>query len=213
MDSSDLEEDIEQYIENVLNEEEQELQKGSEQENLGKLVEEPVFEEEAESVPQQEKLRPGERRQKGRRRIVAGIAIALIALIGIGAGYLYLKREKIAVSPSQEREPGQTVSISMPEEEVLVLEPFVIPTDGNKDFTYLFLSISIKLPNKEVRREVTEKGGSLRGIVYDTLAREIANTRKVPPLESLKEFIIRGVNGALSSGKISDVFISEFLAV
>ena len=266
MDSSDLEEDIEQYIEKVLNEEEQEPQPGSEQEDLGDFVEEQISEEKAEEpektdepeeqesqrgseqespeelveeriseekpeepeesekpdvareektepVPQEETLRPRERRQKGGRRIVASVAIGVIALIGIGAGYLYLKQEKTAVPPNQGRGPGQTVSVSIPHEEVLVLEPFVIPAEGNKNFTYVFLSISMKLPNKEIKREVTEKKRPLRGIIYDTLAREIANTKEVPPLETLKEFIIRGVNGALSSGKISEVFISKFLAV
>ena len=257
MDSSDLEEDIEQYIEKVLNEEEQEPQPGSEQEDLGDFVEEQISEEKAEEpektdepeeqesqrsseqeslgeleeerlfegkpdvareektepVPQEETLRPRERRQKGGRRIVASVAIGVIALIGIGAGYFYLKQEKTAVPPNQGRGPGQTVSVSIPHEEVLVLEPFVIPAEGNKNFTYVFLSISMKLPNKEIKREVTEKKRPLRGIIYDTLAREIANTKEVPPLETLKEFIIRGVNGALSSGKISEVFISKFLAV
>ena len=257
MDSSDLEEDIEQYIEKVLNEEEQEPQPGSEQEDLGGFVEEQISEEKAEEpektdepeeqesqrsseqeslgeleeerlfegkpdvareektepVPQEETLRPRERRQKGGRRIVASVAIGVIALIGIGAGYLYLKQEKTAVPPNQGRGPGQTVSVSIPHEEVLVLEPFVIPAEGNKNFTYVFLSISMKLPNKEIKREVTEKKRPLRGIIYDTLAREIATAKEVPPLETLKEFIIRGVNGALSSGKISEVFISKFLAV
>ncbi|HUT71834.1 MAG TPA: hypothetical protein VMW89_14265 [Desulfatiglandales bacterium] len=257
MDSSDLEEDIEQYIDKVLNEEEQESQRGSDQESLGDFEEEQIFEEKAEepeesekpgeqgpelgsdqespgelveeqiseeepdvageeeteSIPQEKNLRPRERRQKGGRRIVASVAIGLIVLIGIAAGYLYLKQEKIAVSPNQGRGPGQSASVSISHEEVLVLEPFVIPAEGNKNFTYVFLSISMKLPNKEVKREVTEKERSLRGIIYDTLAREIADTKEVPPLETLKEFIIRGVNGALSSGKISEVFISKFLAV
>ena len=48
MDSSDLEEDIEQYIEKVLNEEEQEPQAGSEPDDLGGFVEEQISEEKAE---------------------------------------------------------------------------------------------------------------------------------------------------------------------
>ena len=144
---------------------------------------------------------------------MASVAIVLIALMGIGAGYLYLKQEWIAGSHNQGTGPGQSVSIAIPREEILTLDSFVIPAEGNKDFTYVFLSISVKLPNKEVKREVAEKQGSLRGIIYDTLVREIANTRDVPPPESLKELIIRGVNGALSTGRISEVFISKFLAL
>jgi flagellar basal body-associated protein FliL len=201
--------------------EKEKLQRGSEQESLGEFKEEHLIEEEpdvageeeTESVRREENLRSGERRQKGGRRIVAGFAIGIIVLTGIGVGYLYLKQEKIAVSPSQGRGLGQAVSVSIPHEEVLVLEPFVIPAEGNKNFTYVFLSISMKLPNKEVKREVIEKKRPLRGIIYDTLAREIANAKEVPRLETLKGYVIRGVNGALSNGKISEVFISKFLAV
>ena len=223
-------EDLEDFIEEEVSEEGadelkqtegQELQRGSQKEDLEDLIEEHLFkeesdvteEEETESVSREENLRPRERRQKGGRRRVASFMIGLIALIGIGTGYLYLKQEKIAVSPIQGKGPDQTVSVSTPHDEVLVLEPFVIPAEGNKNFTYVFLSISIKLPNKEVKRELTEMKRPLRGIIYDTLAREIANTKEVPPLETLKEYIIAGVNGALSNGKISEVFISKFLAV
>jgi flagellar basal body-associated protein FliL len=188
-------------------------QRSSQQEKIEDFIEEHLFEEETESGPRAEALLPGERRQKGRRRIGAIFVIGLIALMGIGAGYLYLKQEKITVSATQGSGSDQTVSVSTPHDEVLVLEPFVIPAEGNKNFTYVFLSISIKLPNKEVKREVTEKKRPLRGIIYDTLAREIANTKEVPPLETLKQHIIGGVNGALSNGKISEVFISKFLAV
>jgi flagellar basal body-associated protein FliL len=206
----------------VLDEpEEQELPSSSDQEALGELKEDHPFEEGAEQAREEEteadtqeiKLRSRKKREKGRRRVVASVAIVLIALMGIGAGYLYLKQEWIAGSHNQGTGPGQSVSIAIPREEILTLDSFVIPAEGNKDFTYVFLSISVKLPNKEVKREVAEKESSLRGIIYDTLVREIANTRDVPPPESLKEFIIRGVNGALSTGRISEVFISKFLAL
>jgi flagellar basal body-associated protein FliL len=200
---------------------EQEPQPDSDQEHLGELKEDYPFEKgpeqagegETEADTQEINLRSRKKRKKGGRRVVASVAIPLIALIGIGAGYLYLNQERIAGSPNQGTGPGQSVSIAIPREEILTLDSFVIPAEGNKDFTYVFLSISVKLPNKEVKREVAEKESSLRGIIYDTLVREIAKTRDVPPPESLKEFIIRGVNGALSTGRISEVFISKFLAL
>jgi flagellar basal body-associated protein FliL len=199
--------------------EEQESQPGSDEERLGESKEdyeegpEQAEEGETEVDTQEINLQHKKEREKGRRRMVASVAIVLIALIGIGAGYLYLKREGIAVSPNQGTGVVQSVSIAIPREEILALDSFVIPAEGNKDFTYVFLSISMKLPNKEVKREVAEKERSLRGIIYDTLVREIANTEDVPTPESLKEFIIRGVNDALSTGRISEVFISKFLAL
>jgi len=199
----------------------QESQPGSDQEHLGELEEEYPFEEGPEQTGDEEtktdtqEISLGSRKkgEKGRRRVVASAAIVLIAFIGIGAGYLYLKQERIAGSASQGTRLGQSVSIAIPHEEILTLDSFVIPAEGNKDFTYVFLSISVKVPNNEVKREVAAKESSLRGIIYDTLLQEIADTKDVPPPESLKEFIIRGVNGALSTGRITEVFISKFLAL
>jgi len=183
-----------------------------EDDQLLKEGQEQAEEEDTEEDTQEINLRLGKKREKRGKRVVAGVAIVLIALLGIGAGYLHVKRERIAGSPNQGTK-SQSVSIAIPQEEILTLDSFVIPAEENMDVTYVFLSISIELPNKEVKWEVTEKERSLRGIIYDTLVREIANRKEIPPLERFKEIIARGVNGALSTGRVNQVFIGKFLAL
>jgi flagellar basal body-associated protein FliL len=240
MNSSDPEEDMERFIDKALEEEGRDQGPGSglghleefseeyfledkaqessvldEPQNQGSHPgsdEERAEEEDTEEDTQEINLRLGKKREKRGKRVVAGVAIVLIALLGIGAGYLHVKRERIAGSPNQGTK-SQSVSIAIPQEEILTLDSFVIPAEENMDVTYVFLSISIELPNKEVKWEVTEKERSLRGIIYDTLVREIANRKEIPPLERFKEIIARGVNGALSTGRVNQVFIGKFLAL
>jgi flagellar basal body-associated protein FliL len=69
------------------------------------------------------------------------------------------------------------------------------------------------VPNEELKREMMEKKDQLRGIIYDILREEIYKAKEIPSLKKLKEFIIRGVNIALSTGKVNEVYITKFLAV
>jgi flagellar basal body-associated protein FliL len=69
------------------------------------------------------------------------------------------------------------------------------------------------LPNRELRGELIEKKEQVRGIIYDTLREEINNRREIPSIEEIKGVIIRRVNSAISTGKINDIYITQFLAV
>ena len=86
-------------------------------------------------------------------------------------------------------------------------------SEENREFTYISLSISFKLPNKGLKGEMIEKKEQIRGIIYDVLREEIKKAKEIPPLEKIKAFIIKRVNSAISTGKIDDVYITQFLAV
>ncbi|GAG19995.1 unnamed protein product, partial [marine sediment metagenome] len=98
-------------------------------------------------------------------------------------------------------------------DQLLIFHSFVIPLKENREFTYISLSISFSVPNIELKREMIEKKGRLRGIIYDMLREEMNKVKEIPPLEKLKESITRGVNAALSAGKVNKVYITNFLAV
>ena len=53
----------------------------------------------------------------------------------------------------------------------------------------------------------------IKGIIYDLLKVEINKIKEVPSIEELKEFIIKGVNKVLSAGKVTEVYVTQFLAV
>ncbi|MBW1715906.1 MAG: hypothetical protein JRJ77_08795 [Deltaproteobacteria bacterium] len=199
--------------------EEEETEEGSEQGRSEGLEEEQFSGDELdESDDAETKPIPGkknayhpDRRGSSKKGLWVVSAIGLCVLIGIG--YLYLKEEK---SKGLSRQHSETVPISMvsiPGEQLLPFDSFIIPIPENREFTYVSLSISFKLPNKEIRRQMTERKKELRGIIYDILTREMSNRNEVPPLESLKKLIIGGVNSALSTGEVHEVYVTKFLAV
>ena len=92
-------------------------------------------------------------------------------------------------------------------------DSFIIPFEEQGRFTYISLSISFELPNKELMDEMTKKKALIRGIVYNLLSKNISILKNVSSLEKLKELITNSVNGVLSSGKVDEPIITDFSTV
>jgi len=167
--------------------------------------------EESESIPEEEDSKSTGGKYREKKRLLLCIAIGLCLLIGIG--YLYLRFKKSNMPFNLKEETPQSNRLAIPEDQLLIFPSFVIPFKENKRFTYISLSISFNVPNKELKREMIEKKGQLRGIIYDMLREEIHKAEEIPSLEKLKKCIIRGLNMTLSAGNVKEVYITKFLAV
>jgi len=92
-------------------------------------------------------------------------------------------------------------------------EPFIIPFKKHGKFTYISLSISFELPNKELMDEMIEKNNWIRGIIYNILSNNIYVLENVSSLTKLKKFIINSVNQVLTAGKVNKAIITDFSTV
>ena len=97
--------------------------------------------------------------------------------------------------------------------ESIKFEPFIIPFREHSQFTYISLSISFELPNKELMDEMIEKNNWIRGIIYNILSDNIYVLENVSSLMKLKKSIISGVNKVLTAGKVDKAFITDFSTV
>lgn len=190
---------------------EQEYSEGPEEEEFSANKLDESDDTETKPIPEEKNAHQPDRRGSSKKGLWVVSTIGLCVLIGIG--YLHLKEEKFKGLPKQNSEPVPLARISGPEERVLLFDSFIIPIPENREFTYISLSISFKLPNKEIKRQMTDKKKEFRGIIYDILTEEISKRKEVPPLESLKKLIIGGVNSALSTGEVHKVYVTKFLAV
>jgi len=165
--------------------------------------------EEGESVSVEGNSKGIWAKYRGKKRLLLSIALGLCLLIGIG--YFYLKGKAFDIP--KEEETTQLHRLKIPKDQLLLFHSFVIPLKEKKGLTYISLSISFNVPNKELRREIIAKKEQLRGIMYDILREEINKTEEIPPLEKIKGFLTRRVNMALSGGKVNEIYITKFLAV
>ena len=173
----------------------------------GNELDEPKGEE---SIPVREKepQKTAGKKYRWGKKLSLFTALGLCLLTGIG--YLYLKGGK---PTCQETEAPQINRATNPEDQLLILHSFVVPFEENSRFTYISLSISFDLPNKELRREISEKKYQFRNIIFQTLREEINRKKEVPSLERLKEVIVEKINMALAAGRIKELYITQFLAV
>ncbi|MBW1856848.1 MAG: hypothetical protein JRI42_01015, partial [Deltaproteobacteria bacterium] len=98
---------------------------------------------------------------RGKKGFSLFIALGLCLLIGLG--YLYLKEKAFDIP--QEEETTQLHRLKIPKDQLLLFHPFVIPLKEKNGFTYISLSISFNVPNKELRREIVAKKEQLRVIM------------------------------------------------
>ena len=133
------------------------------------------------------------------------IAAAAVLCLLTGAGYLSLQNKK-------EKAP-ETIKLPVMDGRSLVFDSFVIPFRDHDKFAYLSLDISFRLMDRELAEEMTAKRDLLRGIIYDLLQEKVNKTGKLPPLDKLKKYIVEGVNNALSTGKVKEAYVVDFLAV
>ena len=140
---------------------------------------------------------------KRKRKLFIASAIGLCLLTG--AGYLSLQ--------NKEEKAPEAIKLPVMSGRSLVFDSFVITFREHDKFAYLSLDISFRLMDRALAEEMTAKRDLLRGIIYDILREEVNKTGKLPLLDELKEHIIEGVNKALSSGKVKEAYIVDFLAV
>lgn len=94
---------------------------------------------------------------------------------------------------------------------------FVIPVKEHNNFSYISLSIGFKMPNKELEIEMIRKRDQIRGLIYDILIEEVNQSEALPmpmaTFDNIKEFIIQRTNEVVTSGKINEAYLKDFLAV
>jgi flagellar basal body-associated protein FliL len=96
---------------------------------------------------------------------------------------------------------------------LLSFQSFIIPFEERGKFTYITLSISFELPNKELMDEMIEKNTRIRGIIYSILDKNINILKNISSLEKLKELIAHHVNSVLTAGKVHEPIITDFSTV
>ncbi len=177
--------------------------------DFGDELDEPISGDELESeieyaeIPKEKDVKDREKKYKGKNKLF--IAAALMLCLLTGAGYFSLQNKK-------EKAP-EAIKLPVMAGHALVFDSFVIPFRDHDKFTYLSLDISFRLMDEELAEEMTAKKELFRGIIYDLLREEVNKTSKLPPLDKLKKYIVEGVNNALSTGKVKEIYIIDFLAV
>jgi len=139
--------------------------------------------------------------------------IALILCGSMGFAYFLLTHGYRAQQPEEKEIVHRQLTLPVSRQKRIDFHSLVIPFDKSENFTYLSFRISFYVPNKKVRDEIERKQSQLVGMIYDMVTREVNRDGEIPPLEILKERIVRKINSLLTAGGVKEAYITKFLAV
>ena len=150
---------------------------------------------------------------KNLKKLIAGLALALcLSLVVYGLKQWHM-------DSGGDRQKGTSMldssaSITRDSAEILDFAGFVVLLAENEDQAYLSLSISVKLSNSTVYREIEKKKTFIRGVIYGVLDKAAkTGSAQIMSKEQLKQNIIDAVNRLLVTGIVDDVYFTKFLVV
>jgi flagellar basal body-associated protein FliL len=147
------------------------------------------------------------------KKVIAGLVLVLficLVVCGVKRWHMHAKGDhKRATSTLVYRAP-----ITRASADILDLAGFVVLLAENEDRAYLSLSISVKLSNSHVHKEMEQKKTFFRGVVYRVLDKAAkAGSPRMISKEQLKRDIISALNGLLVTGAVDDIYFSKYLVV
>lgn len=147
------------------------------------------------------------------KKLIAGIALALcisLVVYGLKQWYMDSDGDLQRVTSTQ----NYSASIKRDTSDIMDFAGFVVLLAENEDQAYLSLSISVKLSNSNVYREIEKKKTFIRGVIYGVLDKAAkTGSTQIMSKEQLKQDIIDAVNRLLVTGIVDDVYFTKFLVV
>jgi flagellar FliL protein len=150
-------------------------------------------------------------KRSGKLRLIIIIVVALMVLGGGGfTAYYFL----VAPPPPSPEEPAG------PEDEankleilpVFTLKPFVVNLADVKSRRYLKASLKLELSSPDLQEELEKRRPQIRDAILTLLSSKTA--AEVNSMEGkflLREEIVKRVNTFLVTGKVTKVFLEEFV--
>jgi flagellar basal body-associated protein FliL len=150
--------------------------------------------------------------QTFRKRLGMGKVFLLVLILVLGAatawvGTSFVKKAK----PSKPPAPASQVKAGR--KPMVNFDPFLVPLGPKSRYTLISLSFALELPNGKIKEETEKRMNEVRGMIYDTLKEDFINAQEIPSVQQVKDGISRAVRKALAGQQVTDVYISQFLAL
>lgn len=146
-------------------------------------------------------------KQKGRPKLLIAVMMALLLIVFAGGGYHYFSAKK--------QQPAVKAAVAAPElQHNLDLGGMVVNLSGSTS-RYLRLSpvIVIQYENKKkIEKELEEKKYQIKDVLLILLrSKTMEEISTAQGVEHLKRQMADVVNGILESGRVGEVYFTEFL--
>ena len=143
--------------------------------------------------------------------LVAGVAISGgLAILTVG-GYIAPKIEEDKLN-QRVKESKMSESTYLDNLTFFQIDPMIVNPAGSNGERYLKATISLEMTDPEVRAEVEKRVPQIKNQINNVLSsKSIKQVQTNEDREKLRREIMGRVNGMLVTGRISNVYLEEFV--
>jgi len=155
--------------------------------------------------------------KKGGKKIIFLLLIVIILLIAGGAaGYFFLVKKKkpapSAGAPPAASVPGTPAAGTAAPQYFYTLDTFIVNLADEGGTRYLKVDMTLALSNKEVEKEIEKKLPLIRDAIITVISNKYYQDIATPAGKlALKREIMARVNMLLTTGKVIDIFFTDFV--
>lgn len=142
------------------------------------------------------------------------IPLVFVMVVGGGGFFAYTK---LFASAAEELKPGKAAKAENPGKEgavgpMMAFQPFVVNLAGNGGKRYMKLNLEAELSSPEQNEELKKRLPQVRDAIILLLSsKNFADIQDIGGKNKLREELISRVNGLLKTGKIRNVYFTEFV--
>ncbi|MCL5954300.1 MAG: flagellar basal body-associated FliL family protein [Nitrospirae bacterium] len=154
--------------------------------------------------------------KKGSKKIII-IAAAILLLLAGGGGFFFLHHKKAGARKEGEHHHQMTpkeMEKMIKEHPIVDLKPFVVNLSGPQGAApqYLKVRIALKLDKALTAKEIEYRLPEIQSAILILLGAQTADAIQTTGGKlALKDAIRHRVNSRLDSGKVTDVYFTEFV--
>lgn len=148
-------------------------------------------------------------------RIVLAAAAALLMIMGGGFFLMWTQIAAVAAS-IQEKTPGpDTLAPADPQKALgplMAIEPLIVNLADEQGKRYLRVTMELEMEKPEMAEELKKRIAPVRNAILMVLPeKRFEDIRTTEGKAALKDEILAKINPMLSSGKITNIYYTEFV--
>jgi flagellar basal body-associated protein FliL len=151
--------------------------------------------------------------QTFRKRPGMGKVVLLVLFLVLGAATVWVGTSFVKKTKPPPKAPAPASQAKVERKAMVNFDPFLVPLGPKSKYTLISLSFSLELPNGKIKEETEKRMNEIRGVIYDALKEDLVNAEEIPSVQEVKAGISRAARKALAGRQVTDVYISQFLAL
>lgn len=146
---------------------------------------------------------------------LSAIVGTLLLLIIIAGVVMKMMGGDAAEEDKEDNKEAPAIILPLPEVvNILPLKPFKIPLTDDLGDWELNVTIALEVPNKEVQKEIERRSEEIREALPPILGKRSPNMlQSVTEKIALRTELIAKINKMLKSGKIKNLYFTEFVVM